>query len=221
MSKSSFHSQSPTRQDEVLTDILLAVCPRGISVGCRTIESGDEHFLLPQERQSVRTSNIDRLRASGAARHIAHRLLGEYDKQEFPILRASSGDPIWPKRIVGSLAHDDEVAVAAVGNADSFSGLGIDVEPSVPLPEDIQSLVRNAADDTGEEHASGISDRILFCAKEAVYKAVYPLDRVMLNFDDISINLTENYAITTTGRQVQLVFCSSPRIIVLAFLPNV
>ncbi|TCQ78770.1 4'-phosphopantetheinyl transferase EntD [Ochrobactrum sp. BH3] len=220
MSCSAVDGWNLAHADQVLTEALAAVVPRGVSVGCRVIQSGDEALLLAEERQSIQSSYLKRLKASGAVRYIARGLLGDRDINEFQILRALTGEPIWPEGIVGSLAHDDEVAVAAVGSAVDFQGLGIDVEPAIPLPVDIQSLVRIPTDKTGNEHASGISDRVLFCAKEAVYKAVYPLDRVILNYDDISVDLTTHQATTTTGRQTQLVFCMSPRIIVLAFIPE-
>lgn len=220
MSCSSVDGWNVPRADGALAEALAAIVPHGISTGCRTIQGGDEALLLAEERQSIQTSYLKRLKASGAVRYIARGLLGERDINEFRILRAPTGEPMWPEGIVGSLAHDDEVAVAAVGNAVDFQGLGIDVEPATPLPVDIQSLVRIPTDKTGNEHASGISDRVLFCAKEAVYKAVYPLDRVILNYDDISVDLTTHQATTTTGRRAQLVFCTLPRIIVLAFIPN-
>ncbi|KAA9370930.1 4'-phosphopantetheinyl transferase family protein [Ochrobactrum quorumnocens] len=215
---SSVDSCSLPSEGEALTEALSAVVPRGVSVGCCAIHSGDEALLLAEERQSIQTNNPKRLKASGAVRHIARGLLAERGRNEFQILRAPTGEPIWPDGIVGSLAHDDEVAVAAVGNAADFQGLGIDVEPAVPLPIDIQSLVRISTDKTGNERVSDLSDRVLFCAKEAIYKAVYPLDRVILNYDDISVDLTTQTATTVMGRDVQLVFCISPRIIVLAFL---
>ncbi|PQZ48385.1 4'-phosphopantetheinyl transferase [Ochrobactrum sp. MYb15] len=220
MSCSAVDGWDLAHADQALTEALAAVAPRGVSVGCRTIQSGDEALLLAEERQSIQTSYLKRLKASGAVRYIARGLLGERGIDEFPVLRAPTGEPIWPEGIVGSLAHDDDVAVAAVVSAVDFQGLGIDVEPAIPLPADIQSLVRIPTDKIGNEHTSGISDRVLFCAKEAVYKAVYPLDLVILNYEDISVDLTKRYATTTTGRRAELVFCTSPRIVVLAFIPE-
>lgn len=218
MSGSSVDRRSLSHEDGVLIKTLTALVPRGISVGCRTIQSGDEAFLLAEERQSIQTNNLNRLKASGAVRYIARGLLEKWSRNEFRILRAPTGEPIWPEGIVGSFAHDDEVVVAALGNSEEFQGLGIDVEPALPLPQDIQSLVRIPADKTGERQTSGLCDRILFCAKEAVYKAVYPLDRMILNYDDISVDLIAQYATTTTGRRTQLVFCVSPRVVVVAFI---
>ena len=46
--------------------------------------------------------------------------------------------------------------------------------------------------------------KLLFAAKEAVYKAVYPLDRVFLEFHDIEVDLAGRKAVTRAGRAVAL-----------------
>jgi 4'-phosphopantetheinyl transferase EntD len=133
------------------------------------------------------------------------------------VLRASSGAPVWPSGITGSLAHDDEMAVAAVAPVSHIASLGIDVEPAHPLPDDIFALVATGADraDPVNRHLAG---RILFSAKEAVYKAVYPLDREVLGYEDIVVDLTTGAAMTKTGRGARLVYCVAPRVVVLAFI---
>ena len=76
---------------------------------------------------------------------------------------------------LGSLAHDDEFAVAAVTRAPSIRGVGIDVEPPLPLPGELLDVIATANE---REQLKGdlISARLLFCMKEAVYKATYPID---------------------------------------------
>jgi 4'-phosphopantetheinyl transferase EntD len=154
-------------------------------------------------------------RASGAARRIAHGLLADIGFDDFAILRTPSGAPAWPDGITGSLAHDDEMAVAAVAPVSQIGSLGIDVEPARPLPDDIFALVATRADVTraADRHLAG---RILFSAKEAVYKAVYPLDRQILGYEDITVDLNAGHATTKTGRQTMLAYCVDPRVVVLA-----
>jgi 4'-phosphopantetheinyl transferase EntD len=156
-------------------------------------------------------------RASGAARWIAHGLLAELGVSDAAILRAPTGAPVWPDGITGSLAHDDDMAVAAVAPIGHISALGIDVEPAQPLPDDILALVATPADriDVADRHLAG---RILFAAKEAVYKASYPLDREVLGYEDITVDLNAGQATTKTGRNVSLAYCVAPRVVVLAFV---
>ncbi|MDH7786010.1 4'-phosphopantetheinyl transferase EntD [Ochrobactrum sp. 19YEA23] len=202
--------------ENALNEAMRAVAPRGISTACRVIRDGDDNRLLADENATLPARNPVRRRASGAARIAARELLKTYGKDDFAILRGASGEPIWPSGIVGSLAHDDDMAVAAVASSAVFLSVGIDVEPAIALPEDIAALVKQPGDRLPEGTAD--TDRILFCAKEAVYKAVYPLDRVILNYDDIIVDLQQGHARTTTDRNVRVVFCSAPKIIVLAYL---
>jgi 4'-phosphopantetheinyl transferase EntD len=210
--------QDRTADERALKDALGAMRPSGIHVACRAIRDGDRALLLPEEAASV-TSKVDRMRdASGAARYAARGLLNQAGLADAPLLKAASGAPVWPFGVVGSMAHDDAFVVAAVASADAFAGLGIDVEPSEPLAEDVASLVRMPGDvlDGVDER---LASRLLFVAKEAVYKAVFPRDQVILGFEDVAIDFTRSEGRTRVGRRVRLVYSLKPRIVVLAFEP--
>ncbi|WP_280824453.1 4'-phosphopantetheinyl transferase family protein [Pseudaminobacter soli (ex Li et al. 2025)] len=195
-----------------------AIAPDGVRVGCRTIRDGDETHLLPEEARSIPTRRLEMRRASGAARWVARGLLADFRINDFAILREPSGAPVWPMGITGSLAHDDEMAVAAVAPVSQIRSLGIDVEPAEPLSDDISALVTIDADVASVAIDPRLAGRLLFSAKEAVYKAVYPLDREVLGYEDIAVDLTTGYATTRTGRRAWLTYCVSPRIIVLALV---
>jgi 4'-phosphopantetheinyl transferase EntD len=129
--------------------------------------------------------------------------------------REHSGQPVWPGGMVGSLAHDHVMAVAAVASSPNAVSLGIDVEPAEPLPDDVVPVVMTTGDEAGpaSRHLAG---RILFAAKEAIYKAVHPLDGLILSYNDVVVSLTASCGRTQTGREARLYWCSSPRIVVLA-----
>jgi 4'-phosphopantetheinyl transferase EntD len=200
-----------------LLQAMIAIAPKNARIGCRVIRDGDEAHLLPEEAHSIPARQPAMRRASGAARWIAHGLLAELGVSDAAILRAPTGAPVWPDGITGSLAHDDDMAVAAVAPIGHISALGIDVEPAQPLPDDIFALVATPADriDVADLHLAG---RILFAAKEAVYKASYPLDREVLGYEDITVDLNAGQATTKTGRNVSLAYCVAPRVVVLAFV---
>jgi 4'-phosphopantetheinyl transferase EntD len=212
------NSSPPDLPEEIsLAQALAAIAPNGVRIGCRLIRDGDEIHLLPEEARSMPARQPAMRRASGAARWIAHLLLADIGVNDFALLRTPSGAPAWPGGITGSLAHDDDMAVAAVAAVGQIRSLGIDVEPALPLPDDIFALVAIPADrtETADRHLAG---RILFAAKEAVYKAVYPLDRQVLGYEDIAVDLKAGRATTTTGRSAKLVYCTAPRVVVLAFV---
>ncbi|HWU61349.1 MAG TPA: 4'-phosphopantetheinyl transferase superfamily protein [Ensifer sp.] len=192
--------------------------PAGVVAACRAVCDGDQALLLPEEAASM-TSRMDHMRdASGAVRYVARGLLGHVGLAVVPLLKAPSGAPVWPAGAVGSMAHDDDFAIAAVASAASFAGLGIDIEPAEPLAEDVAAIVRMSGDvlDGVEER---LASRLLFAAKEAVYKAVFPRDQLVLGFEDVAVDFNRGEGRTRAGRKVQLVYCLKPRLVVLAFDP--
>ncbi|WP_322419340.1 4'-phosphopantetheinyl transferase family protein [Mesorhizobium huakuii] len=196
---------------------MAAIAPRNVRTGCRVIGDADEAHLLPDEAHSIPARQPAMRRASGAARWIAHRLLADIGIGDLAIPRAPSGAPVWPDGTIGSLAHDDDMAVAAVAPVGGIVSLGIDVEPAEPLPDDIFAIVATGADRTGAADPR-LAGRILFAAKEAVYKAAFPLDRQVLGYEDIAVDLDAGRATTKTGRKVSLAYCVAPRVVVLAFV---
>jgi 4'-phosphopantetheinyl transferase EntD len=112
-----------------------------------------------------------------------------------------SGVPIWANGVVGSLSHDSRIAVAAVGWGRDFSALGINVEPREPLPSEQLDLVATPQE-RAKNRWSPYYERLLFAAKEAVYKAVYPLDQTLLDHQDVEVSLTNRQAVVRNGRVV-------------------
>jgi 4'-phosphopantetheinyl transferase EntD len=201
--------------DPSLRHAIEALALPGLLIGHRLISPGDEHALLDAEAASIGSPVVAVRRASGAARIVARQLLARLGHAGFALCRGDSGEPLWPVGITGSLAHDDRVAIAAVGWQREIGTVGIDIEPAVPLRLDVLELIatpeelRKIADDP-------LRGKLLFAAKEAVYKACYPLDGVFLEFHDIEVDLACHRAVTTSGRVVALRYGISSRVVVVA-----
>ena len=160
---------------------LISLAPAGVMTGHRVITMGDEYTLLSEEIDAFELSIPRVRRQSGAARLVARELLAASGLPKGPLPRARGGATHWPPSIVGSLAHDDEIAVAAIARAELFIGLGIDVEPSIPLPCEL--IERVATPGERKRYAGRVLEsRVLFAAKEAVYKAQYASDEIFLEF---------------------------------------
>jgi len=205
--------------DPSLESAIGGLCVPGVMVGHRLILPGDETALLPEETPALASSVPKVRRASGAARIVARQLLKRLGQPECALPRGSGGAPTWPAGVVGSLAHDTRVAVAAVGRCADVGAIGIDVEPAESLPPELLELVA-----TPQERLRIDDDpyqgRLLFVAKEAVYKAVYPLDQRFLDHHDVQINFADRKAIVRNGRVVELRFCIAAHLVALAFLPG-
>ena len=190
-----------------------------ILVDCRAILPGDENALLDEEARSIPARVLEVRRASGAARVLGRELLARLGYGDCAIPKAASGAPLWPAGVVGSFAHDDATAVAAVGQSDTISALGIDIEPAEPLPAELRDLVA-----TPREQArlaeSPCHGRLIFAAKEAVYKTIAVLDGTLLDYHDIEVDWAARQAVLRDGRAIKLRYCLSPQLVVLAYVPR-
>jgi 4'-phosphopantetheinyl transferase EntD len=205
--------------DPLLQSALDALVFPGVLIGHRLIAPGDEHALLQDEAPAFASSVVKVRRASGAARIVARQLLTRLGYPECPVPRAASGAPVWPAGVVGSLAHDARVAVATVGRSRDIGALGIDVEPAECLPSELLEVVATPQErlEIGDDPFQG---RLLFAAKEAVYKAVYPFDQTFLDHHDVQINFADRNAIVRNGRRVEIRLSVSAHLVALAFLPG-
>lgn len=191
----------------------------GVKLGHRLISPGDEDALLMEEAAAFAGSVVKVRRASGAARIVARQLLQQFGHPPCALPKGAAGAPVWPAGIIGSMAHDSRIAVAAVGMRADVGALGVDIEPAEPLPSELLDLVATPQEQLKLAH-DAYRGRLLFVAKEAVYKAVYPLDRMFLEHHDVEINLAERKAVVRNARVVELRFSTSAHhLVALAFLP--
>jgi 4'-phosphopantetheinyl transferase EntD len=203
--------------DSLLEAAIRPLAPAGVLIGCRRIAAGDEHALSPAEISAFAGSVTSVRRASGAARIVARQLLAQLGHADWSLTKTASGEPTWPAGIVGSLSHDSHLAVAAIAMRSAFCALGIDVEPAEALAPDLLDLVATPRERAEIKH-DPYGGRLLFAAKEAVYKAVFPLDRTFLEHHDVEVDLLHQTAKIRNGRRVDLRFCTTGHLLVLAFL---
>jgi 4'-phosphopantetheinyl transferase EntD len=186
-------------------------------VGCRAVQVNDEFTLSPTEVASFKNAIAEVRRRSGSARMIARSMLRRFGCPSLELPRTSSGAPRWPQGFVGSLSHDSEYAVAAVAPRGLVHSVGIDIEPSLPLPRELLDLVTNPAERI-RLNGDLLSARLLFSVKEAVFKATYPLDEQLLDFFDVEVDLDRLVAETSTGRRLRILAVKQPRILSLTVI---
>jgi len=191
--------------------------PPGCIGEVRPIKLGDEGLLTAVEADGLERAVLSVRRASGAGRDIARTLCGKLGAPVAEIPRSPRRYPIWPVGITGSITHDSEFAAAVVAPADRFGGVGIDIEPAVPLAPDIRDLV-GLPEEWANFSNSGFYDKALFSIKEAVFKAVYPRDGIFLDFHDVTVALGPRTAILSYGGTVHWRILNSPRVLAIAWL---
>lgn len=201
-----------------LAPALAALGRPGMSLGHRAIAPGDEQALMPAELAGFADSLAVVRRRSGAARQVARGLLAAAGLPAGALPRRASGAALWPLGVVGSLAHDEDVAVAVVARASAYASLGIDIEPALPLPQGLPRMVATPGE-LARYSPDLIASRVLFAVKEAVYKASHPLDGLFLEFHDIEVDLEAGTAATRQGRHLRIAWMRRPRTVALAWLP--
>ncbi|QES09269.1 4'-phosphopantetheinyl transferase superfamily protein [Streptomyces venezuelae] len=148
--------------------------------------------LFPEEELLVAAARQGRRSEFGTARLCARRALTSLGLPAGPLLRGRRREPLWPSGAVGSITHCAGYRAAAVARDRDMLALGIDAEPNGPLPADVLPVVAFGAE---REWLSGYAaahpgvhwDRLLFSAKESVYKVWYPLMGSWLGFEDVTV----------------------------------
>lgn len=144
---------------------------------------------LPEEEPLIERSVAKRRNEFITVRHCARLAMEELGVPPAPILKGEKGEPQWPSGVVGSLTHCQGYRGAVVGRATVVRSVGIDAEPHDVLPDKVLEAISLPR----ERHEiaalpGGLHwDRILFCAKEATYKAWFPLTQRWLGFEDAHI----------------------------------
>ncbi len=157
---------------------------------------------LPEEEPLIARSVAKRRNEFITVRHCARIALGELGLPPVPILKGEKGQPCWPDGIVGSLTHTAGYRGAVVGRTEAVRSVGIDAEPHDDLPNGVLDAI--SLPEERSEIPAALSDslhwdRILFCAKEATYKAWFPLTNRWLGFEDAHITFEADGPGAATG----------------------
>lgn len=174
--------------------VIERILPSPVSVAEKFGDDADA-VLFPEEDAVIVRALESRRREYATARACAHNALAELGVPPVPVLRGPRGEPRWPGGVAGSITHCHGYRAAAVAYTRDVLSLGIDAEPDEPLPDGgtLRLIARDSERGRLDElaaRAPGISwDRLLFSAKESVYKTWFPLARRWLGFESADIVL--------------------------------
>jgi len=181
-----------------MTGLLAALLPEAATFETRTDPHGIA--LFPAEAAVIARSVEKRRREFTTVRHCARVALLQLGIAPTPILPGERGAPGWPPGVVGSMTHCAGFRGSAVARDTDLRGIGLDAEPAEPLPPGVLDAIA-----LPEEHLTikafgpqTPADRLLFSAKEAVYKAWFPLTRRFLEFHEARIELDPDGTFTAT-----------------------
>lgn len=150
--------------------------------------------LYPQEEAMISRAVEKRRREFRTVRHCARQALRELGLPPAAVLSGEHREPLWPPGVVGSMTHCAGYRAAAVARSRDLLTVGIDAEPHQPLPPGVLETIALADEqvqiaDLAAARGASHWDRILFCAKETVYKAWFPLTQRWLGFHDAAVTI--------------------------------
>jgi 4'-phosphopantetheinyl transferase EntD len=152
---------------------------------------GEEVF--PGEEDLIARAVEGRRREFVTARRCAREALGRLGYPPTAIRPGPKREPVWPAGVTGTITHCKGYRAAAVAPLSVLRSLGIDAEPHGPLPDGVEETVTVAAERdmlARLDSRDGVHwGRVLFSAKESVYKAWYPVARRWLGFEDAELTI--------------------------------
>jgi len=175
-----------------VTTGLRRILPAGVGVAARTPGQAQRTLTEPECRS---TSGMAprRLLEFTAGRTCAHEALALIGSPSHGVPIGPQREPVWPRGVVGSISHSGDLAVAAVAPATLLHAIGIDIEPALPLDADLLGRICRPAELARLRRGpdTALRAKLVFSAKESVYKCLWPTTRQFLEFSDVEIVLEE------------------------------
>lgn len=176
--------------------------------------------LTNEEKHLIRQAGTHRMQEFIAGRSIAKEAMQLLGAWPLSIGREENGCPIWPRQVVGSISHKGRLCGAMIGDSALYNSVGFDIEFMEPLDPDVwktfasEEEMRQAKLCNMDEPTFA---NILFSAKEAHFKALYPLFKLQtpsLSNIKLAVKKLNNHVVTsstTKGMPVHGGLISDPK----------
>lgn len=177
-----------------LVPLLARACPPHVVSSFAGPDSELEP-LFPEEAAALAHAVPRRRWEFRAGRHCARRALAALGLPASPILVGEHRAPRFPLGVLGSITHTSPpipVALALATRADRYGGLGVDLERRGGTATLERELIASPPELAARPTVlpPGLHLDLLFSAKEAAYKALYPWVRRQLGFDEVAVEFT-------------------------------
>lgn len=175
------------KETELLKAAATALFEVPVGVGATDPRLGDLS-IYPSEVAHIAQARPARQREFSAGRKAARAAMADFDLPQAAVPMAPDRAPIWPAGVAGSITHSQSQCLAVVTR--HAQSIGIDLEEARPLDQQLQSVIcspQELARIAGPKQ--DMLAKLIFCAKEAAYKAQYPLTKTLLGFDHFDVTL--------------------------------
>jgi 4'-phosphopantetheinyl transferase EntD len=174
----------------------------GVGFACRRIVDPVAYRAPAEELAAIGESWVARRRTEFLqGRAAAAEALRAIDRSG-PVPRGLEGEPCWPEGVVGALTHTRNLVAAAAAPRARLLGLGLDLEPAerkvsgevsriVCTPREREWVDRDLA--VAGQQRPGLCLKLVFSAKESIFKATFPHARVRLGYHDAELELRDDH----------------------------
>jgi enterobactin synthetase component D / holo-[acyl-carrier protein] synthase len=157
--------------------------------------------VFPGEEDLIANAVESRRREFITARRCAREALVSLGYPPAAIRSGPRREPQWPSGVVGSITHTRGFRAAAIAPEQVAASIGIDAEQNGPLPNGVEETItipaeRNMLAALARDFPFTHWGRVLFSAKECVYKAWYPLTGRWLGFEHADLTIDPTGAFT-------------------------
>lgn len=167
--------------------------PAGVAV-VEAFQDIPDEAIFPGEEDLVAKAVQKRRREFITARRCAREALATLGHAPAPIRSGPAREPQWPVGMVGSITHTTSFRAAAVAPRRLVASIGIDAELNEPLPDGVEHVITVPGE---PEMLAALArafpathwGRVLFSAKESIYKAWYPLTGRWLGFEEACLTI--------------------------------
>ncbi len=147
-------------------------------------------------------------------RELAARCLRSVGLPTSEVARGPHREPQWPTAVTGSISHSEVMVATVVARvpANAVLTVGIDVESIGGVQPDMHDVLFTAAEmgslRTLGDEARAERSTVLFSAKEALYKAQFPLTHRFVDYPDVELTVSDELAITVRAAPAGLPACT-------------
>lgn len=157
----------------------------------------DATTLSGAELAAMREARPERIREFSTTRACARRALQRLGRPIASIPVGAHREPEWPEGVSGSITHCPGLRAAAVADVACVDHLGIDAEPHAPLPAGVLATIARPEEREAIRILTATDpriawDRIVFSAKETVFKAWFPATRRWLAHEECIVSIDPN-----------------------------
>lgn len=152
--------------------------------------------FLPEK---LKTAQTGRQAEFIMGRLLAHKALAKQQIHSHNVGQNPDGSPAWPKGIRGSISHKKELAIAVVTQEYDFIGIDLENLITDKNAKKLASRIINELEHTLIEACDknyGENFTRVFSAKEALYKAIYPVVQRYLPFNICQVTTISDDAMT-------------------------